>query len=59
MKHQILSVAVILSALVVSCKKDKMDTISPVNPTQATLTFENVVKPMKYVESGIFKGEGS
>lgn len=59
MKHQILSVAVILSTLVVSCKKDKMDTIPPVSPTQAILTFENVVKPMKYVESGIFKGEGS
>jgi len=40
-------------------KKDKMDTIPPVSPTQAILTFENVVKPMKYVESGIFKGEGS
>ena len=59
MRFNLFSAAVLFSALFVSCKKDENKPMTPPeNKAESTITFENVVKPMKYVQSGTFHGEG-
>ncbi|MDO5105209.1 spondin domain-containing protein [Capnocytophaga sp.] len=50
--------AVLSALLFVSCDKDKTEPDTMPMSGNANITFENVVKPKKYVQSGIFKGNG-
>lgn len=61
MTTKFLSVAVLATVLLASCSKENKSTpINPnLSPDAATFTVENIVKPKKYVESGVVKGNGS
>lgn len=61
MKNKFLSMAIISVASFValtSCSKDNSSNNSKASTGEYSITFENVVKPKKYVESGILKGNG-